>query len=62
MVTHDMAEALLTADRVIVLKAGQIAADATPAALLRGSGGDAAQALVAVPKGQAERMAALVRA
>jgi osmoprotectant transport system ATP-binding protein len=62
MVTHDMAEALLTADRVIVLKAGQIAADATPAALLRGGGGDAAQALVAVPKGQAERMAALVRA
>ncbi len=62
MVTHDMAEALLTADRVVVLKEGRIAADATPAELLRGGGGDAAQALVAVPKEQAERMAAMVRA
>ncbi len=61
MVTHDMAEALLTADRVVVLKDGRIAADATPAELLRGGGGVAAQALVAVPKGQAERMAAMVR-
>lgn len=61
MVTHDMAEALLTADRVVVLKEGRVAADATPTELLRGGGGEAAQALVAVPKGQAERMAALVR-
>jgi osmoprotectant transport system ATP-binding protein len=61
MVTHDMAEALLTADRVVVLKDGQIAADATPAELLRGGGGEAAQVLVAVPKGQAERMAAITR-
>ena len=60
MVTHDMAEALLTADRVIVLKEGRIAADATPAELLRGGGGEAAQALVAVPQGQAARMAAMV--
>jgi osmoprotectant transport system ATP-binding protein len=62
MVTHDMTEALLTADRVVVLKDGRIVADATPAELLRGGGGKAAQALVAVPKGQAERMAAMVRA
>jgi osmoprotectant transport system ATP-binding protein len=62
MVTHDMAEAILMADRVIVLKDGRIVADATPAELLRGGGGGAAQALVAVPMGQAERMAALVRA
>lgn len=61
MVTHDMAAALLTADRVIVLEEGRIAADATPADLLRGAGGDVAQALVAVPRGQADRMAALVR-
>jgi osmoprotectant transport system ATP-binding protein len=62
MVTHDMAEALLTADRIVVLKDGRIAADATPAELLRGGGGEAAQALVAVPKGQAERMAVIARA
>jgi osmoprotectant transport system ATP-binding protein len=44
-----------------VLKDGRIAADATPSQLLRGEGGEEAQALVAVPKGQAERMAAMVR-
>lgn len=57
LVTHDMAEALLMADRVVVLKDGRIAADRTPAELLRGEGGEAAQALVEVPKGQAERLA-----
>jgi osmoprotectant transport system ATP-binding protein len=62
LVTHDMAEALLTADRVVVLRDGRVASDATPAELLRGGGGDAAQALVAVPKRQAERMAAMARA
>ena len=61
MVTHDMAEALLTADRVVVLSAGRIAADETPDALLRGEGGHEAQALVAVPKVQAERLAALTQ-
>ena len=61
MVTHDMAAALLTADRVIVLKRGRIAADEAPADLLRGGGGEAAQALVLVPKRQAERMAALIQ-
>jgi len=59
MVTHDMAEALLLADRVVVLKGGRIVGDASPADLLRGEGGEAAQALVAVPRGQAERLAAL---
>lgn len=54
MVTHDMAEALLLADRVLVMESGRIAADETPAALLAGTGGDAAQALVAVPRRQAE--------
>jgi osmoprotectant transport system ATP-binding protein len=61
MVTHDMAEALLLADRVVVLSQGRIAADTTPAALLRGEGGDVAQALVAVPKAQAARLAELAR-
>lgn len=59
MVTHDMAEALLTADRVIVLDAGRVVADATPDALMRGGGGNAAQALVDVPKRQSARLAAL---
>ena len=36
MVTHDMAEALLLADRIVVLIDGRIRADAPPAALLAG--------------------------
>jgi osmoprotectant transport system ATP-binding protein len=61
LVTHDMAEALLLADRVLVMAAGRIVADATPADLLAGRGGAAAQALVAVPRDQAERLRALAR-
>lgn len=57
MVTHDMAEALLEADRVLVMAHGRVVADETPAALLAGAGGDAAQALVAVPRAQARRLA-----
>lgn len=61
LVTHDMAEALLLADRVLVMEHGRLVADTTPAALLAGDGGAAAQALVAVPKAQAARLAALAR-
>ena len=59
MVTHDMAEALLLADRVLVMDAGEIVADCSPAQLLSGEGGDIAQALVAVPRAQAQRLADL---
>ena len=57
MVTHDMAEALLLADRVVVLDKGKVVADATPTQLLAGEGGEVAQALVAVPRRQAEALA-----
>lgn len=59
IVTHDMAEALLLADRVLVMADGRIAGDATPAAMMRGEAGPAAAALVAVPADQARRLAAL---
>ena len=59
MVTHDMAEALILADRVLVMDAGRIVADATPQALLAGQGGAVAGALVAVPRAQARRLRAL---
>ncbi|MBO9511727.1 ATP-binding cassette domain-containing protein [Erythrobacter sp. A6_0] len=59
MVTHDMAEALLLADRVLVMEQGRIVADETPLALLEGAGGEIAQGLVAVPREQARRLAAL---
>ena len=57
MVTHDMAEALLLADRVLVMDSGRIVADETPAGLLRGEGGEIAQRLVEVPRHQARRLA-----
>ncbi|GGD60154.1 ATP-binding cassette domain-containing protein [Erythrobacter arachoides] len=56
MVTHDMTEALLLADRVLVMDRGLVVADETPAALMRGAGGAVAQALVAVPRAQALRL------
>jgi osmoprotectant transport system ATP-binding protein len=61
LVTHDMAEALLLADRILVMEAGRVVGDATPRDLLAGKGGPAADALVAVPREQAERLAALAR-
>ncbi len=59
MVTHDMTEALLLADRIVVLIDGRIRADAAPAALLAGHEDEAVQALVAVPRVQAQRIAEL---
>lgn len=59
MVTHDMAEALLLASRVLVMEAGRVVADETPQAMLAGRGGAVAQALVEVPREQARRLAQL---
>ena len=58
MVTHDIAEALLLADRVVVLIDGRIRADAAPAALARHEDPDV-RAMIDVPRRQAERLAAL---
>ncbi|WP_336985499.1 ATP-binding cassette domain-containing protein [Altererythrobacter aquiaggeris] len=61
MVTHDMAEALLLADRVLVMDQGSLIADETPQALLSGAGGEIAQGMVAVPRNQAAQLAGLTR-
>ncbi len=61
LVTHDMAEALLLADRVLVMERGRVVADETPRALIGGAGGEAAQALVAVPRAQADALEAMRR-
>jgi osmoprotectant transport system ATP-binding protein len=60
MVTHDLSDALLRADRVVVLDAGRIVADATPAELVR-SDHPAVIALIASPLDQARRIAELVQ-
>ena len=62
IVTHDMAEALYLADRILVMEHGQIRADATPADLLSGNVGAEAEALVAIPRAQAAHLIALGKA
>jgi osmoprotectant transport system ATP-binding protein len=57
MVTHDMAEAVLLADRIVVMKAGQIIADGAPATLAHDADRDVA-ALMDAPRRQAERLRA----
>ena len=59
MVTHDMAEALLLADRVLVLIDGQIRADETPGRLVGGHPDPEVNALIEVPLRQAERLMVL---
>jgi osmoprotectant transport system ATP-binding protein len=62
MVTHDMAEAVLLADRLVVLTDGRIRADGAPAALLAGETDSGVRALLEAPKRQAERLSARLRA
>jgi len=61
LVTHDMAEALLLADRILVMAHGQLVADASPREMLNGLAGPEAAALVAVPRDQAAKLADLSR-
>jgi len=58
MVTHDMAEAVLLADRIVVLSNGRILADGAPAELLADATDPEVRALLEAPKRQAERLAA----
>jgi osmoprotectant transport system ATP-binding protein len=56
MVTHDVWEALLLADRIVVMDHGRALADATPAALLAGHSDERVQALMETPRRQVERV------
>jgi osmoprotectant transport system ATP-binding protein len=61
LVTHDMAEALLLADRVVVMAQGQIVADATPREMIAGLAGPGADPLIAIPRKQAEQLGRLAQ-
>jgi osmoprotectant transport system ATP-binding protein len=56
MVTHDVWEALLLADRIVVMDHGKVLADATPAALLAGHADERVRALMETPRRQVERV------
>jgi osmoprotectant transport system ATP-binding protein len=56
MVTHDVWEALLLADRIVVMDKGKVLADATPAALLAGHDDPRVRALMETPRRQVDRV------
>jgi len=58
MVTHDMTEAVLLADRLVVLSKGRILADGAPAKLLAEARDPDVRALLEAPKRQADRLRA----
>jgi osmoprotectant transport system ATP-binding protein len=58
MVTHDIAEAVLLADRIVVLREGLIVADGQPADLLAHTHDQGVRTLLEAPKRQAERLRA----
>lgn len=61
LVTHDLAEALLLSDRVLVLAEGRILADQTPAKLMHYQGDAELRAMIEVVRGQADKLEALAR-
>ncbi len=60
MVTHDVMEAALLADRIVVMKAGAVIADGTPKALLANQTDPDVAAMMQTPRRQAERIEALL--
>lgn len=60
MVTHDVMEALLLADRILVLDKGEVLADGAPADLLSDRTNPMVRKLMATPRRQVERVEALM--
>jgi osmoprotectant transport system ATP-binding protein len=56
MITHDVSEAVLTADRIAVLEQGRLVEEGTPQALLTRSHEPYVRELMAMPQQQAERV------
>jgi osmoprotectant transport system ATP-binding protein len=60
MITHDMLEAVLLADRIAVMQAGRVIAEGSPRALMTGEHGAYVEELMATPRRQAEQLNALM--
>jgi osmoprotectant transport system ATP-binding protein len=60
MVTHDVMEAVLLSDRIIVIRQGAIVADGEPRDLLAGHDDPGVRALMDMPRRQTERVRALL--
>jgi osmoprotectant transport system ATP-binding protein len=60
MVTHDMQEAMLLSDRLVVLRAGIIAADGTPSEIAGSKTDEEVAALFEVPRRQAAKLGRLL--
>jgi osmoprotectant transport system ATP-binding protein len=61
MVTHDVLEAALLADRIAVMRGGSIIAQGTPRELLSGHADPVVRKLMEMPRRQAERVKALLQ-
>jgi osmoprotectant transport system ATP-binding protein len=61
MVTHDVMEAVLLGDRIIVVRQGAIIADGEPYQLLNGHPDPGVRALMDMPRRQAERVRILMQ-
>jgi osmoprotectant transport system ATP-binding protein len=61
MVTHDMTEALLMADRIAVMKEGEVLQIGTPRELLNSPEHDYVRDIVEMPKRRADRLETLMR-
>jgi osmoprotectant transport system ATP-binding protein len=60
MVTHDVQEALLLADRIAVMKTGEVLVDDTPQALMTAADNPDVADLMAMPRRWAERIRVIV--
>lgn len=62
MVTHDIQEAILLADRIVVMKVGRVIADVTPQELLQPQANPDVAALIAVPLRHAKHIQDMIAA
>jgi osmoprotectant transport system ATP-binding protein len=60
MVTHDVLEAVLLADRIVVMRDGGIVADGSPRELLRDHPDAGVRQLMDTPRRQSERVRRLI--